>query len=55
MLSLEQAQAALGGVLILDEADGRIGAVGVAGEAGPMDEKLAILGIAATPFNAFAG
>lgn len=45
----------LGGVLILDETGGRIGAVGVAGEAGPVDEKLAVLGIGATPFTAFAG
>lgn len=45
----------LGGVLILDEEDKRIGAVGVAGEAGQRDEELAVLGIETTPFKAYAG
>ena len=45
----------LGGVLILDDAGRRLGAVGVAGEAGQRDEDLAVLGIGATPFIAFAG
>lgn len=45
----------LGGVLILDEEDKRIGAVGVAGEAGQRDEDLAVLGIETTPFKAHTG
>ena len=45
----------LGGVLILDEGGRRIGAVGVAGEAGQRDEDLAVLGLGAAPFTAFAG
>jgi len=45
----------LGGVLILGDADARIGAVGVAGEAGQTDEALAVLGIGATQFKAYAG
>ena len=45
----------LGGVIIRD-ADGRaIGAVGVAGEAGPTDEALAVRGITAAGFTADAG
>ena len=45
----------LGGVLILDGEDRRIGAVGVAGEAGQWDEELAVLGIDETPYQAYAG
>ena len=45
----------LGGVIVRD-ADGRaIGAVGVAGEAGPVDETLAVRGIEAAGFVADPG
>ncbi len=45
----------LGGVIIRDGEDRAIGAVGVAGEAGPVDEALAVRGIEAAGFVADPG
>ena len=44
-----------GGVLIVDESGTRIGAVGVAGEAGPVDQALAVGGIEGAGLTAIAG